>query len=197
MASFLLFVEESVRKLTKVLIFLSLPEKLITGGDSGIVSEIEICVDAEETWEVSLEEEESLIFSLCFSFSLQGRAVALFFAREGCNVTIAHLPVEQSDADDVKKLVAEAPMGTKEILTVAMDLKSFDDCKKLVEKHVEKWGNTINIVVNNAAMQVPCPNFEEIDLNVTTDTFATNIIGMVSRRDSFSISTFAISVYFY
>jgi len=71
-------------------------------------------------------------------------------------------------------------MGTKEILTVAMDLKSREQCKFLVEKHVEKWGKTINIVVNNAAMQVPCPNFEEIDLDVTEDTFKTNILAMVS-----------------
>jgi len=107
-----------------------------------------------------------------------GRSVALFFAREGCNVTIAHLPEEQSDADDVTRLVAESPTGSKEILSIAIDLKSHDDCKRLVEKHVEKWGNVINIIVNNGAMQVPSPSFEEIDLNVTTDTFKTNIISM-------------------
>jgi len=34
-----------------------------------------------------------------------GRAVAILFAREGCDVAINYLPQEQTDAEDVKKAV--------------------------------------------------------------------------------------------
>ena len=114
-----------------------------------------------------------------------GRSAALFFAREGANVTIAYLPEEEKDAQTVEKLVREAPMGTKEILRVPADLMKQEECKRVVDKHLEKWG-TIDIVVNNASKQVPCKSFEEIDLNVTESTFRSNVLG------AFALTKFAL-----
>ncbi|PWY99312.1 NAD(P)-binding protein [Testicularia cyperi] len=114
-----------------------------------------------------------------------GRSVALFFAREGANVTIAYLPEEEKDAVDVEELVKNAPMGTKEILRVPSDLMKRDDCKMIVDKHLAKWGG-LDILVNNASKQVPCTNFEDIDLDVTESTFRSNVLGM------FAITKFAL-----
>ncbi|SAM85975.1 related to short-chain alcohol dehydrogenase [Ustilago sp. UG-2017a] len=114
-----------------------------------------------------------------------GRSVALFFAREGANVTIAYLPQEEADADKVEDLVRKAPMGTKEILRLPVNLEKESDCKLIVDKHLEKWGS-IDILVNNASKQVPCQNFEEIDLNVAESTFRSNILG------AFALTKFAL-----
>jgi len=114
-----------------------------------------------------------------------GRSAALFFAREGANVTIAYLPEEEKDAEAVEKLVKQAPMGTKEILRVPGNLEKEEDCKLVVQKHLEKWG-TIDIVVNNAAKQVPDKNFEDTDLSVAESTFRSNVLG------AFAITKYAL-----
>lgn len=114
-----------------------------------------------------------------------GRSVALFYAREGANVTIAYLPEEEKDADVVEKLVREALMGTNEILCVPSNLENVDDCKKVVQQHLDRWGS-IDIVVNNASKQVPCERFEEIDLGVTESTFRSNVLG------AFALTKFAL-----
>lgn len=114
-----------------------------------------------------------------------GRSVALFYAREGANVTIAYLPEEEEDAKKVEELVKQAPMGTKEILRVPSDLMSETDCKRIVDEHLQKWGG-IDILVNNASKQIPSPNFEDIDLKVTESTFRSNVLGM------FALTKFAL-----
>lgn len=114
-----------------------------------------------------------------------GRSVALFYAREGANVTIAYLPAEEEDAQKVESLVKQAPMGTKEILRISCDLTKEADCKRIVDEHLQKWGG-IDILVNNASKQVPSPNFEDIDLQVTESTFRSNVLGM------FALTKFAL-----
>lgn len=108
-----------------------------------------------------------------------GRSVALMFAREGCKVTIAHLPEEQEDADKVIKLVKEAHEGEKEIQSVPGDLREEPYCKHLVETHVKKFGK-LDIVVNNASKQIPYKRFEEIDLDNVESTFRSNILGAMA-----------------
>ena len=107
-----------------------------------------------------------------------GRSVALFFAREGANVTIAYLPEEEEDAKQVAKLVSEAPMGSTEILCLPLDLMKEEDCRSLVDKHRQKWG-TLDVLVNNASKQVMCENFEEVDLQAAESVFRSNILGAV------------------
>ncbi len=113
--------------------------------------------------------------------------MALFFAREGANVTIAYLPEEEKDAQVVEKLVKESPMGTKDILRVPGNLESESHAKEIVTKHLEKWG-TIDILVNNASKQVPCQNFEEIDLNVTESTFEATSSALLHSPNSPSLT---------
>ncbi|KAI8940588.1 hypothetical protein NX059_001862 [Plenodomus lindquistii] len=103
-----------------------------------------------------------------------GRAVAILFAREGADVSIVYLPEEEEDAQFVKKKVEEA--GRKANL-MALDLKDRSNCEKAVEGHMKAFGK-LNVLVNNAAMQVGCEDLKDIDLDVTEKTFQLNIIHM-------------------
>lgn len=81
-------------------------------------------------------------------------------AREGADVTIVYLPEEQADADDTKKRVERE---NQQCLTLPFDLMDNKACKAVIDKHIEKFGR-IDILVNNAAKQIICKDFAEIDL---------------------------------
>ncbi|KAL4900434.1 hypothetical protein BDW74DRAFT_95471 [Aspergillus multicolor] len=103
-----------------------------------------------------------------------GRSVAALYAKEGADITIVYLPVEEDDAQETKRLVeAEG----KQCLLIPGDLRDRDFCKDAVDKHVQKYG-TINILVNNASQQFSCPDLAEINLDTVEDVFKTNIIQM-------------------
>ncbi|KAG6005425.1 hypothetical protein E4U43_000590 [Claviceps pusilla] len=111
-----------------------------------------------------------------------GRSIAVLFAREGANVTIVYLPVEQQDAEDTKKMVEKEG---RQCLLIAGDLTDNEACKTAVQKHVEKF-NKIDVLVNNASGQTQCDNFEDIDLDVVERTFRSNILQM------FAMTKFAL-----
>jgi len=103
-----------------------------------------------------------------------GRAVAVLMAREGADITIVYLPEEQPDAEDTKKLVENE---NQECLLLPFDLMDFNNCKQVVDKHIQIFGR-IDVLVNNASKQVMCKNFEEIDLDTVESTFRSNILQM-------------------
>ncbi|MEH3112401.1 SDR family oxidoreductase [Pedobacter terrae] len=96
-----------------------------------------------------------------------GRAVAIAYAREGADVVINYLPQEQSDADEVLALIAEA--GRKGF-GIAGDITSEDFCRQLVEEAADKIGG-IDILVNNAGHQQAIESL----LDVTTEDFDTTM----------------------
>ncbi|WP_029276056.1 SDR family oxidoreductase [Pedobacter borealis] len=101
-----------------------------------------------------------------------GRSVAVHFAREGANVAIVYLD-EDVDAKETQKMVeAEG----KNCLLIKGDVKKSSFCRKAVKKTVKKFGK-INILVNNAGMQVPQKDPKKIDDKQLEDTFRTNIFG--------------------
>jgi NAD(P)-dependent dehydrogenase (short-subunit alcohol dehydrogenase family) len=87
-----------------------------------------------------------------------GRAVAILFAMEGAEVTIAYLPAEEEDAQHTKKQVERN--GGKIHLFQA-DVTHANNCKVLVEKAVSAMDG-LNILVNNAAFQAPKEDISEI-----------------------------------
>ncbi|KAF3358573.1 putative oxidoreductase YhdF like protein [Verticillium longisporum] len=101
-----------------------------------------------------------------------GRSVAVLFAREGADVTIVYLPDEQEDAEETKQLVEKEG---KECLLVAGNLMENDTCKNAVQQHIDKFGK-IHILVNNAAKQVMCEDFTDINLDDVESTFRSNIL---------------------
>ena len=101
-----------------------------------------------------------------------GRAVAVLFAREGADVTVAYLN-EHDDAEETKRCV-EAE-GRRCIL-VAGDVKKPKLCEKIVAKTMAAFGR-FDVLVNNAAFQEHAESIEDITEERFEETFRTNIFG--------------------
>ncbi len=99
-----------------------------------------------------------------------GRSVAIHFAREGANIAIVYKS-EDEDAEATKKLVEKE--GVK-CLILKGDLKKETFCKNMVQKTKDEYGS-LNILVNNAAVQFPEENMAEISTDNLKKTFETNI----------------------
>ncbi|BFZ55699.1 hypothetical protein PYCC9005_002740 [Savitreella phatthalungensis] len=105
-----------------------------------------------------------------------GRAVAVLFAREGCDSSIVYLPAEQEDAQETRRLVE---LEGRECLLLPYDLRQYRGVKYLVDKHLEHFGK-LSILVNNASNQESCSNIADIDLDQVVSTFESNIIQMIA-----------------
>lgn len=99
-----------------------------------------------------------------------GRAVAIAYAKEGAHVVVNYLN-EHSDAEETKALV-EAE-GVRCLLLPA-DVSEEENCKELVQKTIDEFGK-LDILVNNAAVQYPTENIEDITAEQWDKTFRTNI----------------------
>jgi NAD(P)-dependent dehydrogenase (short-subunit alcohol dehydrogenase family) len=102
-----------------------------------------------------------------------GRAVAIAFAREGADVLIAYLD-EHDDAKETAQHVEEA--GWRAAL-VAGDVSRPEQCRSIVDRAIEEFGH-IDIVVNNAAIQMTHETLEEITDEEWDYPFAVNISAM-------------------
>lgn len=103
-----------------------------------------------------------------------GRAVAIAYAREGADVAINYLPSEQSDADEVVRLIEAA--GQKAV-AIAGDLADEAFCQELVARAASELGG-LDIIVNNAGKQIYVDDLEKLDLSQVRQTFDVNIIAM-------------------
>ncbi len=101
-----------------------------------------------------------------------GRSTAVHFAREGADVAIVYLD-EDIDAEDTKAMIEKE--GRK-CLLIKGDVKQPKFCKKAVQQTLKEFGK-INILVNNAGIQVPQKDPKKIDEKQLEDTFRTNIFG--------------------
>lgn len=99
-----------------------------------------------------------------------GRAVAVFFAKEGADVVISYLD-EQKDADETKKHVEE--QGQK-CLLISGDIGDEKVCQQIVSETMNTFGR-LDILVNNAAEQHPQQGIEDITSEQLERTFRTNI----------------------
>lgn len=106
-----------------------------------------------------------------------GRSVAVLFAREGADVSIAYLPSEQPDAEETKAMVEKE--GRRCVL-IPGDLCDYDTCKATVEKHAQEYDGVLHVLVNNASKQMMCKDLQEIDLQNVESTFKSNILGMIA-----------------
>jgi len=101
-----------------------------------------------------------------------GRAVAVLFAREGADVTVAYLD-ERLDAEETRRCI-EAE-GRRCVL-VAGDIKKAKFAQKVVAKTIEAFGR-LDVVVNNAAFQEHAESIEDLTEERLEETFRTNIFG--------------------
>ncbi|GAA6048874.1 hypothetical protein JCM3770_003662 [Rhodotorula araucariae] len=129
-----------------------------------------------------------------------GRTVAIFFAREGADVTINYLPEEEKDAQETKKQVEAA--GQK-CLLVPGDLETQAFREKLVEAHIKEY-QYLDILVNNASQQIQIQDLAEIDMDNVEHTFKVNIIQYIGltkvalphlKRGDVIINTTSVTAY--
>jgi len=104
-----------------------------------------------------------------------GRAVAIGFAKEGCDVVILHKEEWQDAADTRSRIEAEG----RRCEAIAGDIGQAGFCREAVAQVASFLGGRIDILVNNAAEQHPCADFAEIDEATVERTFRTNILGMM------------------
>lgn len=108
-----------------------------------------------------------------------GRAATIHFAREGADVGIVYLD-EDIDALETKKEVER--VGRK-CLLIKGDVKKSTFCEKAVQEMIKEFGK-LNILVNNAGMQIPEEQLEEISDKHMEETFRTNIFAYFYFADA-------------
>ena len=101
-----------------------------------------------------------------------GRAVAVLFAREGCDVAIAYLE-EEEDAEATKAAVEKE--GRKAIL-IPGDVADPEYAEAAVAKTIEALGG-LDILVNNAAFQEHAKSIEDLTYEHFDRTLKTNLYG--------------------
>jgi NAD(P)-dependent dehydrogenase (short-subunit alcohol dehydrogenase family) len=99
-----------------------------------------------------------------------GRSAAVHFAREGANIAIVYLK-EDKDAKETKEMIEKEG---RQCLIISGDLKDEKFCKTAVKKCITTF-KTINVLVNNAAIQFPQNELEKITAVQLHKTFETNI----------------------
>jgi NAD(P)-dependent dehydrogenase (short-subunit alcohol dehydrogenase family) len=102
-----------------------------------------------------------------------GKAVAIAYAREGADVVIAHLD-EDDDADDTRQWIEKAG---RTAVVVKGDLADPAHCRDIVARTVEAFGR-VDVLVNNAAVQMYRESFEEIPDEEWDRVIATNLSAM-------------------
>lgn len=100
-----------------------------------------------------------------------GRAAAIAFAREGADVAINYLPVEEPDAQEVIALIrAEKRIG----LAIPGDIRDEGFCVQMVRRAVDGLGG-LDILVCNAARQQSHASILDIATGEFDATMKTNI----------------------
>jgi len=102
-----------------------------------------------------------------------GRAVAIFFAKEGADVVISYLN-EHEDAQETVRLVEKEG---RRCIALPGDIGEEAVCKQVVQKAIDEFGH-LDILVNNAAEQHPQESIENISADQLERTFRTNIFSM-------------------
>ncbi len=104
-----------------------------------------------------------------------GRAVAIAFAREGADVAVACLPVEQADAEGTASLIEAA--GRRSLILTG-DVRDEDFASAIVEDTVAAFGG-LDIVVLNAAYQKDREGLDALSTEEFDRVFRTNLYGLL------------------
>ncbi len=99
-----------------------------------------------------------------------GRAVAIAFAKEGCDVAIVYKD-ERRDAETTRQ---EVEKSGRRAITVEGDVGDKSFCEEAVRQTVSKLGK-LDVLVNNAGEQHPQESIEDISEHQLLRTFQTNI----------------------
>src|SRR6266852_4034712 len=104
-----------------------------------------------------------------------GQAIAVRFAREGANVAINYRNgADQAEATRQMAREARTNGGGREILVQA-DVSNEEQVKAMFAKVIEAFGS-LDVLVNNAGIQKPCPS-DEIEAGDFDRIIAVNLRG--------------------
>ena len=101
-----------------------------------------------------------------------GRAVAIYFAKEGADVAIIYLS-ENEDAVETKRQVEQEG---RQCLLLCGDIGDENFCNEAVKETIAHFGK-LDILVNNAAEQHPQKSLLDIKAEQLERTFRTNVFG--------------------
>ena len=103
-----------------------------------------------------------------------GAACAKALAARGCNVVVNYA-TNKAGAD---KVVAECAAAGAESFAVQADVAKDDDCRRLVQAAVERWGR-LDVLINNAAVTktIPHQRFDLLDADEFQRVYSVNLIG--------------------
>ena len=101
-----------------------------------------------------------------------GRAVAVLFAREGCDVAIAYLDSDQ-DAEATKAAVEKEG---RRAIAIAGDVADPAFAKAAVKRTLDELGK-LDVLVNNAAFQEHTSSIEDLTEDHFDRTLKTNLYG--------------------
>lgn len=128
-----------------------------------------------------------------------GKSVAIYYAKEGANVTVAYLD-EHEDAKQTKELIEKEG---QRCLLISGDIGDEDFCQDVVNKTVDEFGG-LDILVNNAGEQHVQTSILDISAEQLEKTFRTNIFSMFHltkaalkhlKKGSSIINTTSITAY--
>lgn len=102
-----------------------------------------------------------------------GRAVAVYFAKEGAKIVIVYYN-EHIDAEYTKQYIES--LGS-ECLLISGDLKNPNFCQMVIRNTVDKFGK-VDILVNNAGVQFQQKRLEDISNEQFDYTMKSNIYSM-------------------
>jgi len=102
-----------------------------------------------------------------------GRAASILLARNGARVVLVDM--KQDWADKTREMIA-AEGG--EALVVVADVTKPEDCKRIVDAAVERWGR-LDILVNNVGIGGPPGTATEVDLDGWNQGLLVNVTSMM------------------
>jgi 3-oxoacyl-[acyl-carrier protein] reductase len=103
-----------------------------------------------------------------------GAECAKILASRGCNVVVNYA----TNKEGADKVVAACKAAGADAIAVQGDVSKDDDCKRLVQACLDKWGR-LDVLVNNAATTKPIPHkrMDLLDAAEFERVFSVNVIG--------------------
>ncbi|CAN1336558.1 Glucose and ribitol dehydrogenase [Linum perenne] len=99
-----------------------------------------------------------------------GRSVCLHFAMEGATVGFTYV----AGIEDIDKEESSTNPSSKHPIAISADLGYESECQRVVDEFIKEYG-TIDILVNNAAVQYYTNSIDDITEARLEKTFRTNI----------------------
>ncbi|BBF45141.1 oxidoreductase, short chain dehydrogenase/reductase family [Lachnospiraceae bacterium KM106-2] len=103
-----------------------------------------------------------------------GRAIALAYAKEGCQIVFTYL-TETEDAITTEKMIRD--LGSSP-LVIPIDLTVKKNAEYVIEQTLKEFGQ-INILVNNQGIQFNTPDIENITEEQLLLVFQTNLFSYI------------------